>query len=98
MLLAGTTRGRTRSCGHGSTRAGSASTTWTGCAGRRGSSAPLRERRRVAAGGLAVEVRRLRPQGVRDGGHDLRQDPSSADGVVRYGLADGWGCLLYTSD
>src|SRR5665811_1626113 len=32
----------------------------------------------VAAGGLAVEVRRLRPQGVRDGGHDLRQDPYAA--------------------
>jgi len=52
---------------------------------------PLCERRGVAAGGLAVEVRRLRPEGVRDGGHDLRQDPYAADGVVRYGLADGRG-------
>ena len=49
----------------------------------------LRRGSGLAAEGRALEVRGLRPEGVCDGRHDLRQDPHAADRVVHDFLADG---------
>src|ERR1017187_5638530 len=55
----------------------------------------MRGRKGMADGGWALVLFRMRPQGIGDGGHDLRPQPYPPSGMVCRGLVhdqpEAWG-------